>query len=307
MPLLFVYLSELYNWRGALLITAGICLHLAAGGALLRPVFISEWYESHEKEQEKAEIAVSLNESKLNGEIQTSQILQDVDLLLNRENTNSEILDIVKNPVVDRMAFLGAWSKSTLSLHSGKDQRNRLSKNIDSISLPVISDADSKNKQYISLRRKILIPSLKTPPRNLSIEEEDFLVRGDGSVKMYRENNENSNQLIASIVISQTLHKPNHQTQQGRSNFRFRHLLPYFQPYFILLTEWRFIIFCLVGCLDLQVRLTPASFIVVHAQTQGLTKDDGAALLVIFAVTDTCIRPISGESLCLPLQYCCIV
>uniref|UniRef100_F7AXQ6 Major facilitator superfamily (MFS) profile domain-containing protein n=1 Tax=Ciona intestinalis TaxID=7719 RepID=F7AXQ6_CIOIN len=66
------------------------------------------------------------------------------------------------------------------------------------------------------------------------------------------------------------------------------------EPYISLISQWRFMLYGLGGFLDFLVRFTPTWFIVVHVQSLGMTREQGAYLLIVFSVFDSVIRPISG-------------
>lgn len=222
---------------------------------------------------------LSLDQTKLLEEARTDKLIQEAALLSSDKNLN--IIDKIRNPEVDRMAFLGAWSKSTRSLHYCKDHCPDLSETIDSSSLPLIFSSDLHNKQHFRSKCEIKVQD------NFDKDEELY------SMKVVHRNDQNSNHLPVSLLLVPTSPKSIQEIQKP-SNSRYQSVLIFIRPYLGLLTQWRFMLYCLIGCLDYQVRLTPASFIVVHAQSQGMSKEQGALLLVIFAVMDTCIRPISG-------------
>ena len=287
MPLLLQGLTDTYGWRGAVLILGGVCLHLVVGGALLRPVFVMSGFQPEETcRKDTMELKVPLDEIKAD-----KILLAIIELKKNVDLQNSEILDEMQYPSIDRLSFLDALSISNLNLHKCSNEMSNLRKLRDekiSNSLPHLSPSE----QIRLISNCNSLPRTITQITQVQKETSEKKTFVDSST-IVSQKEDRSKKETPSIIITPAISK-------GSLNIKFPQMSEhsrfaiFMKPYLSLLKQWRFMLFCLVGFLDFAVRLTPASFIVVHAHSQGLSEEDGALLLVIFAVFDTIIRPISG-------------
>jgi len=61
-------------------------------------------------------------------------------------------------------------------------------------------------------------------------------------------------------------------------------------------TDWRMMVYTLVGLLDFLARFIPPWFIVAHVQSLGMSKEQGATLILIFSLTDGATKLIAGTT-----------
>ena len=287
LPLLLVYLTNIYAWRGAVLVVAGIALHLAVAGALLRPVSVTNETQYCADFDNHLHIEIPLKEFETDTlDISTQNIILEGSI----QNVKPQIIQM-QYPEFDRMSFVSALSQSNQHLDSKK-------KKSFSNSLPLLPrSAHNSPKTLRSSAGTIKISPFHTllpEQKAFAKEKQSSPVEHSKALKQLQHNDYSSSRIITSLVISNSISSLE-QLAVKKKESGFNRFNAYIKPYLSLLKQWRFMIFCLVGLLDFGVRLTPASFIVVHARTQGLNKDLGALLLVIFAIFDLCIRPISGN------------
>ena len=289
MPPLLVYLTDVYGWRGAVLIVAGIFLHLAVGGALLRPVSVTNELTTCASTKTKNTIEISLNDMK-HKRSDANLASSEKDICLIKDNVRkakSQIFDM-RFPLVDITNYIVALSGSAQCIHSKKEAEENMS-----LSLPALSRSNKTSqtkRNSIELSENDVLDGIFSDHATVGL--------GDQNSKLNTKTKSSKNissHFVTSLIISPAIADIDFASTQGTFESKLNFLKAHVKPYFSLMKQWRFMIFCIVGVLDFAVRLTPASFIVVHAKTQGISKDYGALLLVIFAVFDCGIRPLSGN------------
>ncbi|CAK8683239.1 unnamed protein product [Clavelina lepadiformis] len=297
-PPMLLYLTQEYTWRGAILITAGICLNLMVAGSLLRPVEITS--DSKQCIGDEDHISISLNKEIVSN-ICNSPILTQKEKKNRVEKIIDEnILDSLKYPVVDTTQFLKVMSASTTQIHQDETLSVCSNEKLVTLSLPQLptfhKPYQNPNCTCSPLAKQImlhetnekLLAQLLVP--DAKIEENSALqTLSNKEIEVMDSELRTSN-----IFLSTKIETPEkHFDRTLKINYLTR-IYTFFYPYITLLKQWRFMLFVLTGSLDYFVRLVPTSFIVVHAQKLGLGQVKGAYLLVIFAVFDSIIRPITG-------------
>ena len=272
-----MFLTDGYSWRGAVLISAGICLHLAVGGALLRPVLVRRPYgftcdECDDDNIKANSFPLTITKEEGTFSLETKKVMED---------------KLTEKPV-----FTSQIKRNGAMPFLSKSSANISQRNCEGI-FPTLSSSLS------CINDSVFVNVIPKP--NNTIQS----VLADRKSNYY----DRSTSTIGKCSLTKTLGEVDHgYFHEAKSLVQSNDLSKltlaekkeigiwdvYVKPYIFLLKQWRFMIYCLVGLLDYAVRLTPASFIVVHAQSQGIDKEKGAVLLVIFAIFDTCIRPISG-------------
>nr|XP_018673257.1 monocarboxylate transporter 12-like [Ciona intestinalis] len=175
-------------------------------------------------------------------------------------------LNPVMFPEVDTFQFLKAMSRSASNIHAAEDvsSEQQVTHSLPHLNRPEVRNTRSTYKQAIL--------------NNFRAKQEQN--NNELTVKLNIDTSSGDDKSIPDVTCT-----------KGSDLKRMTDVL---EPYISLISQWRFMLYGLGGFLDFLVRFTPTWFIVVHVQSLGMTREQGAYLLIVFSVFDSVIRPISG-------------
>nr|CAB3266113.1 monocarboxylate transporter 12-like [Phallusia mammillata] len=201
------------------------------------------------------------------------------------KHNNNDITDdddaIVDDVIVKDETLTNIVFSDTISLSSLDEVKGR---SLYSLPSPLIK------RKHISPHKAVLMRSLAG--------NGDLVDGGSGGISpIYKKNkqhkNDTSDSNTRAVEHDKQSFEHDVENQPCEKNL-LRDISSSFLPYLQLFQSWRFMLYCFLGFLDMFARFIPTWFIVVHAESLGMSNRHGAVLLIIFSVMDGLTKLVTG-------------